>query len=124
MQKNGIDLIGISVNNVTFDYFIAENIVLLLRGHTSVLCSDECINSEKFKNVLNRYKPNIMQTTPTKHKIFVEEIKKYNDLKIFVSSGEPLIKELYDIIVKDLKGKLFNPLGPSECSVWNIGGEI
>lgn len=124
-EKNGIDLIGISVNNVTFDYFIAENIVLLLRGHTSILCSDdECINSVKFKNVLNCYKPNIMQTTPTKYKIFIEEIKKYNDLKIFVSSGEPLTKELYDIIVKDLKGKLFNPLGPSECSVWDIGGEI
>ena len=125
-EKEGINLVGASINNVTFDYFIAENIVLLLRGHTTILCSEnECVSSALFKGVISNYKPNIIQTTPTKYKILMEGIKEYNKFKIcMIKESIPLKKELCYILSEKLGGRVFNPLGPSECSVWDVGGEL
>ena len=123
-EEQYIDLLGISVNNVTFDYFIAENIVLLTRGYTTILCSEnECIDNSHFKKAVYKYKPNIIQTTPTRYKILMECLREYNGFKIMVSSGESLSKELYEILSVN-NAKVFNPLGPSECTVWNIGGYL
>ncbi len=125
-EKNNINLIGASVNNVTFDYFIAENIVLLLRGHTTLLCDDNsCINSALFANLCKKYNVNIMQTTPTKYRILAEPFPEIlKKMEIIVTSGEPLTDELYCFMVENSNAKIFNPLGPSECSVWDLGGDM
>ena len=43
---------------------------------------------------------------------------------VIVTSGEALSLELLNTFRKNSNAKIFNPLGPSECSVWIAGGEL
>lgn len=44
-------------------------------------------------------------------------------LDCICSSGEPLPPELLEkLYEKSPKAQVYNPLGPSECTVWNVGG--
>ncbi len=122
-----IDPIGISINNVTFDYFIAENIVLLLNGYKTVLCSkDQSVSPQEFWNLCEKHKVNLIQTTPTRYNILLqnEYISDCIDIKLAVTSGEALTPELYTKLKQYLNATVFNPLGPTECSVWVPGGEM
>ena len=125
-KKHNIKIIGVSVNNVIFDYFIAENIVLLLNGYTTVLCDEQqSINSYYFNDICRKYKVNIIQTTPTKYRILTQNKDNIlNQIRILVTSGEPLNNELLEYFQKSSNAAIFNPLGPSECSVWAVGGKL
>ncbi len=119
--------VGISVNNVTFDYFIAENIVLLLNGYKMVLCSKEqSTNIKDFWALCEKHKVNLIQTTPTRYDILLQKefITSSININTAVTSGEPLTSELYIKIKQCIKATIFNPMGPTECSVWVPGGKI
>ncbi len=125
-NKIGVEPISISINNVTFDYFIAENIVMLLNGYKTVLCSKEnSVKPKEFWSLCKEHDVNLIQTTPTRYKILLnkEFITKDIDIKLAVTSGEPLLPELYGKISDCLNCEIFNPLGPSECTVWVPNGE-
>ncbi len=125
-KKIGIEPVGISVNNVTFDYFIAETIVLLANGHKTVLCSKkDSVSPKAFWNLCKKHGVNLIQTTPTRYNILLEKefIPNGTDIKLAVTSGEPLSGKLYKKISDYLHSEIFNSLGPSECSVWVLGGE-
>lgn len=116
------EIIGISINNVTFDYFIAETFVLLSRGFSVVLATKEqSINSDEFWKLCDKYNVNIIQTTPTRINLLFK--KPYNKLRLVVSSGEALTTELIEKIRKVTDAEIINPLGPSETSVWVADGE-
>ena len=105
-ERKKIDLIGTSINNVTFDYFIAENIVLLIRGYKTVLCNEnESINSSLFEWACKANNVNIVQTTPTKYKILFQDNKLIEQLRIAVTSGEPLTLELLNLLLLFTKNK-------------------
>lgn len=56
----------ISVNTISFDYFIAETLMPLSHGWTVVLASEEESNhKELLKKVVMENHVNIMETTPT-----------------------------------------------------------
>ena len=70
---------------------------------------------------------NIIQTTPTRLKIYTNDEPEngyFNQIDVVVTSGEALTTELLTTLKRVGKPKIFNPLGPSECSVWNLGGEF
>lgn len=46
-------------------------------------------------------------------------------LTCICTSGEPLTPELLaQMYEKAPNAQIYNPIGPSECSVWNVGGEL
>lgn len=120
--------VAISVNTISFDFFIAESLLPLLNGFTVVLASeDESTKQDLFANLVNKYNGNIVQTTPTRYKIYFNEEGKLEfakKIKVIVTSGETLTKELLNKFTMYSDAKIFNPIGPSECSVWDIGGEL
>ena len=117
--------IAVSVNTISFDFFIAESLLPLVNGYTVVLANEEeSVKQELFANLIKKTGANIIQTTPTKYKMLLANKTDIQQFDIFVSSGEALTFELYKMLSTNQRAKIFNPLGPSECSVWAVGGEI
>lgn len=120
--------ICISVNTISFDYFIAESLLPLINGYTVVLTSEEeSVNQEQFVNLAISTQANIIQTTPTRFKLYFDENQDLSYIRQFdviVTSGEALPLELLNTFHRNSDAKIFNPLGPSECSVWIAGGEL
>lgn len=48
----------------------------------------------------------------------------FKQIQLIVSSGEALSESLLCQLKMVSSAKIYNPLGPSECSVWNVGGEF
>lgn len=117
------------VNSVSFDYFIAESLLPLTNGFTTVVLDDnESTIQEQFLDVVAKHNINVVMTTPTRLKIYFDDKSNCEALKqldCISTSGEPLTPELltqmYD---KAPNAQVYNPIGPSECSVWDIGGRL
>lgn len=119
---------GVSVNTVAFDFFIAESLFLLLNGYEVVIANEEeQINQEKIAELIKKNNVNVIQTTPTRFKMYIEddkEINHINNLEMITLSGEELTKELFVKICELTDAKIYNPCGPSEACVWAAGGDI
>ncbi len=120
--------ICISVNTISFDMFILESLLPLSNGYTVVLANEEqSVNREAFKALMVSSHANIIQTTPTRYKIFFDSSQDNSyaeQLDIIVSSGEALPLELLRYFLKNTDAKIFNPMGPSECTIYIVGGEM
>ena len=127
--KNNQNNVFACVNSVAFDYFIAESLLPLLNGFTVVLCDeDESMLQKAFLKLVVEHKINVLMTTPTRLSLFYDngvDCSVLNKLDCICTSGEPLtgklLKRLYEV---SENAAVFNPLGPSECTVWDLGGEL
>lgn len=120
--------ICVSVNTISFDYFIAESLLPLVNGYTIVLASEEeSMNQKLFADLVIRNQVNIIQTTPTRFRLYFSEqgdLSYTKQFAVIVTSGETLPLELLRSFRRNTNAVIFNPLGPSECSVWAVGGEL
>ncbi len=120
--------IVISVNTISFDFFIAETLLPLVQGWTVVMASEEeSNNKELFRKLVEDNNVNIIETTPTRLELYTKDEEEdcyFQQIQLIVSSGEALTEALLQKIRNISKAKVFNPLGPSECSVWNVGGDF
>ena len=117
------------VNSVAFDYFIAESLFPLLNGYTVVLCDEnESLRQNVFLELVAKHQINVLMTTPTRLSLFYDnhgDCSVLQTLNCVCTSGEPLTKPLLEkIYALSPHAIVFNPLGPSECTVWNLGGEL
>ena len=117
------------VNSVSFDYFIAESLLPLTNGFTTVVLDDnESTMQEQFLNIVEKKNINVVMTTPTKLKIYFDDkcaCRSLQQLHCICTSGEPLMPELLiKMYEKSPIAQIYNPIGPSECSVWDIGGKL
>ena len=123
------DCIFACVNTVSFDYFIAESLLPLINGFTTVVLDDnESTVQDKFLFVVKKNNINVVMTTPTRLKLYYDDNGDTDILRqinCICTSGEPLSAELLiKMYEKSPKSKVYNPIGPSECSVWDIGGNL
>ena len=117
------------VNSVSFDYFIAESLLPLLNGFTVVLFDEEeSLRQDLFLSRVKQHGVNVLMTTPTRLSLFYRDgadCKALEKIGVLCSSGEPLpdplLQRIYDV---SPGAAVFNPLGPSECTVWDLGGEL
>lgn len=123
------DCVFACVNSVSFDYFIAESLLPLTNGFTTVILDDnESTIQEEFLDVVSKNAINVVMTTPTRLKIYFDnkcDCVSLNNLECICTSGEPLPTELLEIMYcKSPNAQIYNPIGPSECSVWDVGGRL
>ena len=123
------DCVFACVNSVSFDYFIAESLLPLTNGFSTVILDDsESTIQGQFLEAIEKNKINVVMTTPTRLKIYFDnkvDCSVLKQLKCICTSGEPLPPELLiSIYYKSPYAQVYNPIGPSECSVWDIGGKL
>lgn len=117
------------VNSASFDYFIAETLLPLTNGFTTVVLDDvESTMQEQFLSVVDKTNINVIMTTPTRLNIYYNDRHDCSPLKniaCICTSGEPLTPELLEqMYKKSPDAQVYNPIGPSECSVWDMGGRL
>ncbi len=117
------------VNSVSFDYFIAESLLPLTNGFTTVVFDEkESTLQKSFSQAVIRNGINVLMTTPTRLRLFFGDNhnqQALSQLRCICTSGEPLTADLLSkMYEKSPFAKVYNPIGPSECSVWDIGGEL
>lgn len=123
------DCVFSCVNSVSFDYFIAESLLPLTNGFTTVILDDnESTIQEQFLDAVSKNAINVVMTTPTRLKIYFDDkcdCVSLKNLECICTSGEPLPAELLETMYKkSTNAQIYNPIGPSECSVWDIGGRL
>ena len=117
------------VNSASFDYFIAETLLPLTNGFTTVVLDDnESTMQELFLGVVASNSINVVMTTPTRLKIYYNDkhsCAALENMACICTSGEPLTPELLEqMYTKSPNAMVYNPIGPSECSVWDMGGRL
>lgn len=133
---NGItDIININENNkilsVTtfgFDIFVLESFLMLSKGASIVLASDEQINDiEKLSEIIDRENIDTLQITPLRMRLLLSSINSKIDLKklrLLMIGGEAFPLDL----LSDLKGyknlRIYNMYGPTETAIWSTVKEL
>ena len=117
----------VSVTTVSFDIFIFETIFSLTAGLKLVICNEEeQYMPQNLYNLLEKYNVDMIQMTPSRMRIFLEnlDIKKLSKIKYVVLAGEPLpislVQRLKELGVK----KVYNGYGPSETTVFSTFTDV
>ena len=117
----------ISVTEISFDIFITENILSLLNGMTTILANDtQQKNSIEFLKLVRKHQVDVLQTTPSKMKLYLsdkENIKYLHCFKVILLGGEPYDVTLNDTF-KNFNMDLVNVYGPTETTVWSTATKI
>ena len=117
------DKVMVSVTTICFDIFGLEIWCALTSGQTLVLANEEEQNNPVLLNKLClENKVNIIQTTPSRFSIIVEDKENLAFLKNITEilvGGESLNKKLLENMKKLTKAKIYNMYGPTETTIWS-----
>lgn len=118
----------VSTTMVAFDMFVTESIFMLVNGVSVVIGDeDEQISQKKLEELIKKMKCTVLQTTPSKMKLFIENQDNCDylkDLSVIILGGEVFPNDLYETLRKYTKASIFNIYGPSETTVWITLKEI
>ena len=113
----------LSVTNVIFDVFITESFLPLTSGHTILLANDvQVMNPLELSKLCDKYKPELLETTPTKFKAYIsncESLEYLKSLKVIMLGGEAFPESLAEEIRRLTSARIFNMYGPAETTVWS-----
>lgn len=112
-----------SITTISFDIFIFESLISLQKGLKLVIANEEEQTSvSKLNELIKKENIEIIQSTPSRMKIFVENIDlipNLNNLKYITLAGEQLPLDLAQKL-QDISGcVIYNGYGPSETTVFS-----
>lgn len=118
----------LSLTTISFDIFVLETLIPLTKGLKTVIASKEEQNDPKaFKNAVLRENINMIQTTPSRIQLFLQDYEAAEcmaQLTDIMIGGEPFPKNLYPVLTRYTKAKIYNMYGPTETTVWSTMDEI
>ena len=119
-----INFVGniVSVTTFCFDIFVLESLLPLQIGQTVVLASDEEQNNpQKLNTLCMKYNVSMLQTTPSKMSLLLYDtsLEFIKNLKVIMIGGEPLPKNLLELLKSITTAKIYNMYGPTETTVWS-----
>lgn len=114
-----------SMASLGFDMVIAETLVPLLNGMTIVFASESESKMPRYaKEMFERNKIDVFQSTPTKLQLFIEGGVSLDNVKKIIVGGERLEPTFFNRLQKASNAKIFNFYGPTEATVWSSFAEI
>ena len=127
LQKlNESNIFG-SFSTYSFDISVLEFLSPLVLNATVVLANEDEQNSpEKLYNLINDNKIEIVNITPTRMKILLQNDEKegLKYLKNIMLGGEVFPKNVYEILKKYTNADIYNGYGPTEITVWSSAKKI
>lgn len=113
----------ISVTTVSFDIFFFESIISLQKGLKLVIANQQQQTiPELLKELINKEKAEIIQTTPSRMKLLLDNIKnieEISNLKYITLAGEQYPDTLAEALRKIKNVTLYNGYGPSETTIFS-----
>ncbi|MEI6205652.1 MAG: amino acid adenylation domain-containing protein [Desulfuromonadales bacterium] len=117
----------LALTTITFDISVLELICSLMSGMTVVLASDATANNPgKAAALLGRDGVNVLQITPSRLKLMLEEtdLAALSGLKALLVGGEPLPENLFERLKGLTDTALFNVYGPTEATIWSTTARL
>lgn len=110
----------VSVTNMVFDIFNTEAVMSLVNGMTVYVAdSYQQESGKELKELIDKNGIEIIQTTPSRINMLLDECNFMSGLKLILVGGEKLSKELANKIRSCTDAKLVNIYGPSETTIWS-----
>lgn len=113
----------LSVTNTIFDMFITECFIPLTNGYTILFANDaQAMSPVQLSKLCKKYKPDVMETTPTKLKAYIsncENLEYLQNMKAIILGGEALPESLLEELRTLTQADIFNNYGPAETTVWS-----
>lgn len=114
----------VSVTTFSFDIFVTESLLPLTQGMKIVLADDLTQKDPRLlAKLLVDQDVRIMQTTPSRYRIFVSDIENFRfgveALEYLFIGGESLSPDLLEILKCNTHARIINVYGPTETTVWS-----
>ncbi|ACU62626.1 non-ribosomal peptide synthetase [Chitinophaga pinensis] len=114
----------LSVSNYTFDISVNEFFVPLVSGAQLVLANrEEVADIRMLKRLFEKVSPSYMQATPSFWSALIDSGWNGSDQLKAVTCGESLSENLRSLLVCRA-GSLWNMYGPTETTIFSIGGVV
>jgi amino acid adenylation domain-containing protein/thioester reductase-like protein len=118
----------ISLTTISFDIFFLETILPLTYGMRVIIANeDQQIIPRLFFELLKEQKVDILQTTPSRMKLILNEDhgrECLNDLCYLLIGGETFPSSLLAEIRKATQAEVYNMYGPTETTVWSTAKKL
>lgn len=117
LNINNIDRL-LSITTYTFDIFYLELFAPLLLGAQVILVDRSvALNAFSLGDMLTKYKPDIMQATPTSWHMLIEAgIQLPRDMLV-LTGGEAISEQLKNTLTRQCDS-VWNVYGPTEATIW------
>jgi len=113
----------VSLTTISFDIFFLETILPLTKGMKVIIADEnEQINPKLFFNLVALHQVEVIQTTPSRIKLILEEdqgIECLNSVSHFLIGGEGFPEPLLYRLKKVTRAEIYNMYGPTETTVWS-----
>ncbi|PEO73009.1 non-ribosomal peptide synthetase, partial [Bacillus pseudomycoides] len=107
----------------SFDIFVLESLLPLVNGLKVVMADSKALTEgEAFNQLVNRHSVEVMQGTPSRIKLFMnqkEGIRALGKLKMLMIGGEAMPPGLYEQLRTYTDASIYNMYGPTETTVWS-----
>ncbi len=118
----------VSVTTIGFDIYVTESLLALTNGLTVYYANDdESKMQRKLAKLITDNGVEIIQTTPTKMKMFMQDkdnLSYLQTLKSIILGGEVFPESLYEELRELTDAKIYNIYGPTETTVWSSVDEV
>lgn len=118
----------LSSTTISFDIFVLESILPLLKGLKVILVDDYVQKEPKLLcNLIKESKVDILQMTPSGLQLLLNSVSDINFLentRYILIGGEPFPENLLRRIKGVTKARIFNMYGPTESTVWSTVKEL
>lgn len=116
------DINMISITSCSFDIFISETFLPLIKGgKLTILNNEESKDPACVLETINQYECNAIQTTPSRVKVLLEEMKtglELSSIRMVYLMGEVLKESLIRQLEKIKPLAIYNCYGPTEGTIW------
>lgn len=112
----------LSLTTMSFDIFVLETLVPLLKGLEVVLAdTKDQKDSVALYQLIKDQKPDCIQITPMHLNLLLSNGHKniLKDVKVLLVGGEEFPGKLLTEIKENYTGKIYNMYGPTESTVWS-----
>ncbi|MCP4176913.1 MAG: amino acid adenylation domain-containing protein, partial [bacterium] len=127
IQFNQNDKI-LAVTTVSFDIFVLETLLPLIKGTKIVIATDEeTVEPELLCNLIKKHNIGLLQFTPSRLKLLLsydEFLHSFTNVKILMLGGEALPENLFSELKQKFNGLIYNLYGPTETTVWSTLKEL
>ncbi len=118
----------VTLTTISFDIFVLETLLPLSKGLKVVIANEEEQRiSEKFNDLLLKHNADMIQTTPSRMKLFLEDeahLNGLNNLSEILLGGEALLPTILEKVKLFTKAKIYNMYGPTETTVWSTFKDV
>ncbi|MGG3526870.1 non-ribosomal peptide synthetase [Bacillus pseudomycoides] len=118
----------LAATTVSFDIFIVESILPLLKGLSIILATERQQNDPiQLAELLSSKNVCIAQFTPSKLQYLLENNQNKHflkNIKHLIVGGEPFPEQLLSKLEKLTKSRIYNVYGPTEGTIWTMIKEL